>query len=898
VPVSRASAISKGDTTSAEDAADRNADVYCDSLSLNSDNGQAICKKHFVEGYLGDKSTQAGGAQVDMYGAGVAERNKDYKQIPDGVCSAYIDAAKGSDKAEKSLSNLKDSEKSEAVKACNSGFRYGLQAGESCSALRLNTKSAVSRDACAAGQNLADLHIFTPDEASGHAKGLSEKEIGSTGNDEGGGQAEDIENACDVNPNPLTWIVCPIIDGINETVKTIDDIITGLLDVGNNDGKVSPNKIFCDKSTAVEDEENCLAYHAAWQSFRNIALGLLVIAVLVALIAQALGTELLDAYTLRKALPRALIAAIGITLSWEIMQFFVALSNALGFGVRFLIQEPFVHAGLDKASLGGGGSTAVALIGLGAIASLTIFGLLSFAVTALIAILVAVVVLILREMVIILLAILAPIAIVCYILPNTQNYYKFWSDSFIRALLMFPMIIAMISIGRVFSAIATTGGGLVAQVIGFAAYFAPYFMIPLTFRFAGTVMSTVGNFAQSSSQGASRGLQQYRAGKRQETGEKRKAAIGRMQTNQFLNENRNSERGRRYAKRANSLLSNITSPGAAAKIHGGKALNALGIDSSMGKSILSQIGQTKLDHSQKLGNKLNELGYNDRALSALGGMSDYSPSSLRETIAGLEASDNPNDHIAATQLANSADFLTKNLRKDEEMWRADVGIAAGFARASQGFMSSAEIADKANDIGGHEGGGALAAGFVTQAQLAAQRAGVLDAKPGYGVQIDKDGKYFGVGYHLDKDGNITDSEADQKRLIAHQVKRILTTGQQEYQGAKGPSVKRMSGGLRAILQAGGFDENGNGSIHYQDENNKPVSIAINKADVERVAAMLGTAQADYSGTAPATSAEIQKIVESAGLSGDTLAAYQRGRRDNIDPSRQGQPDPGEQNTPG
>jgi hypothetical protein len=78
----------------------------------------------------------------------------------------------------------------------------------------------------------------------------------------------------------------------------------------------------------------------------------MVIAGLVVVIAQALGTELLDAYTLRKVLPRILIAAVGITLSWQLMEFFVTLTNDLGYGVRHLTSAPFGHLGGDSLNLG------------------------------------------------------------------------------------------------------------------------------------------------------------------------------------------------------------------------------------------------------------------------------------------------------------------------------------------------------------------------------------------------------------------------------------------------------------------------------------------------------------------------------------------------------------------
>ena len=89
-----------------------------------------------------------------------------------------------------------------------------------------------------------------------------------------------------------------------------------------------------------------VAFKAAWNSFRLLALGIIVIAGLLMIISQALGFELFDAYTIKKTLPRILVAGIGITLSWQLLAFFVTFSNALGIGVRALIYSPFPGGGL------------------------------------------------------------------------------------------------------------------------------------------------------------------------------------------------------------------------------------------------------------------------------------------------------------------------------------------------------------------------------------------------------------------------------------------------------------------------------------------------------------------------------------------------------------------------
>lgn len=332
-------------------------------------------------------------------------------------------------------------------------------------------------------QNAIDLGLLDKD-GNPTGKTVADSGSGSTGT---GDDEEQLQ--CESSSFGLGWIICGVIDMLTNVVEAVDGIITNLLEVNNN-------KIFCMSG------DTCEAYYTAWQSFRNIALGLMVVMVLLAVISEALSMDILDAYTIRKALPRVLIAGVAITLSWSLMQFAVQVSNDLGFGIRHLIYAPFasLHGAIDITFQGGFATLFFGTVGYLLVGAA---GILAYVGTALLAVGVAVVVLILRQILITLLIILAPVAIVLYILPNTQKYYKIWWESFIKALLMFPLIAGMIAAGRVFSAIALSQGGSlgIGQLIGFVSYFAPYFMIPLTFKMSGAAMGALGGAIQGRADG-------------------------------------------------------------------------------------------------------------------------------------------------------------------------------------------------------------------------------------------------------------------------------------------------------------------------------------------------------------------------------------------------------------
>ncbi|HSX30397.1 MAG TPA: hypothetical protein VLE99_00565 [Candidatus Saccharimonadales bacterium] len=235
----------------------------------------------------------------------------------------------------------------------------------------------------------------------------------------------------------LNWIFCTVIELGLKAGNTLDSWITSLLNIdvqGTFDTSTKSGK----------------GYYTAWNSFRIIATGLLIIVGLVMVITQALGVEVFDAYTTRRVLPRLLIAAVAISLSWPLMKFIITFFDTLGFDVRALIYAPFSHAGSGfnfTDSLIADGAVGIALWTLG-------FASLLLILSAVVALMVGVVILVFRQVAIILLVVLAPIGIVFSILPGTQRLWQMWWENFIGLMLVFPMISAVIAICHVFSAVA------------------------------------------------------------------------------------------------------------------------------------------------------------------------------------------------------------------------------------------------------------------------------------------------------------------------------------------------------------------------------------------------------------------------------------------------------------
>lgn len=311
---------------------------------------------------------------------------------------------------------------------------------------------------------------------------------------------------CEIlDSNPLNWFGCPIVTGLQTTVNGLNAAIDAMLTVKTT----GPGSIFSPE------------YKTAWSSFRALAIGIIIIGGLIMLASQAMGLEILDAYTFRKVVPRLIIAVILTAISWELLRFLVTLSNDAGNSVRAIIYQPFQGLGgpLGEAlRIGNSAKIVSTLVSLAGLFVLGLPAILSFVATAALAVGIAFIILLTRQMIIIFLVIVSPFALACYVLPNTQKVFDFWKGTLLSMLVVFPIISAMIAIGRVFSVVAygtTAAGGipLIQQVTAFIAFFLPYLLLPFAFRLAGGAIATIAGIANDRGKGAFDRLSNYRGTK-------------------------------------------------------------------------------------------------------------------------------------------------------------------------------------------------------------------------------------------------------------------------------------------------------------------------------------------------------------------------------------------------
>jgi len=282
----------------------------------------------------------------------------------------------------------------------------------------------------------------------------------------------DQASSCSIDG--IGWIICPV---VNFLAKIADGAFKYL---ANNFLSTSASIVSTDSDT-----------YRAWTVMRSIANVAFVIAFLIIIFSQITSVGISN-YGIKKLLPRIIIAAILVNLSYFICQIAVDLSNILGYSLQSLL------AGLVPPSTGisgtwSGGSfwtnTAGGVIAVGAgaaIAWASLAALIPVLLAAVVALIMILFILVARQALIILLVVLSPLAFVAFLLPNTSDWFKKWQKAFTAMLMLFPIIALVFGASRfasgiltdVFSANEAGDTNNLGQIVSAAILVLPLFVVP------------------------------------------------------------------------------------------------------------------------------------------------------------------------------------------------------------------------------------------------------------------------------------------------------------------------------------------------------------------------------------------------------------------------------------
>lgn len=246
------------------------------------------------------------------------------------------------------------------------------------------------------------------------------------------------------------------------------------------------------------------AVRRQWGNLLNVANAILIIAFLVVIYSTATSTGGLSNYDIKKLLPRIIIFAMAINLSYYICMALVDLSNILGHGIFGLFLGG--KAG-DAPQLVDRAKETAQVISpeVGVITTVAIVAILIFLVgpPIIIALLTILFALVVRGMALMILVIISPVAIASYLF-NSQGLSKgftMWRDNYIKLLLVYPLFMLVWAGSRVVSSLnpnnpnaALAIFGLLMEVI---CLIAPAMSILPLFKMSGDIMGKATIAAQN-----------------------------------------------------------------------------------------------------------------------------------------------------------------------------------------------------------------------------------------------------------------------------------------------------------------------------------------------------------------------------------------------------------------
>jgi MFS family permease len=366
------------------------------------------------------------------------------------------------------------------------------------------------------------MNFWAPKYADWLVTGTSNKpqSAGPTANP----QDQNASTATSCAIDGIGWLVCPVMTFMGKVVDATYGLVSALLAVP----PLNTNPTNTDPSNSI---------YSAWSAMRTIANVAFVIAFLIIIFSQLTGVGI-DNYGIKKLLPRIIIAAILVNLSYFICAIAVDLSNILGSSLKSFfdgIQANIVSApSFGSTGLTGWAGLTQGVITGGAVVALVgVFGGFSLLFPALIAAVLTIVVVFLtltiRQALIIILIVISPIAFVAFLLPNTMNLFKQWQKLLTTLLLMFPIIAAIFGGSALASVvIMNSSSSFPVQIMGALVAIVPLALTPIIMKSSGSLLGSIGSKIQGYSKKPSEALNKAAAGVRsREQAAKNTAAMNR-----------------------------------------------------------------------------------------------------------------------------------------------------------------------------------------------------------------------------------------------------------------------------------------------------------------------------------------------------------------------------------
>lgn len=305
--------------------------------------------------------------------------------------------------------------------------------------------------------------------------------------------------SCDVQG--IGWIICPVsnwlADGIDYMYSALQEFL---------------------KTKPLETTNQNSGIYLAWVIMRNISNVAFIVAFLVIIYSQLTSIGISN-YGIKKMIPRLVIAAVLVNLSFTFCAILLDLSNIAGYafqdafmGIKNTIStvgentstwtwSEVISTALSNGALAVGAGYAVSLV----LTTELLPMLVPAATLAGLTLLFILLIMAARQALIIILIIVSPLAFVCYLLPGTEKWFKKWRDLFLTMLVFFPAFAVVFGGAQLAGIIiiqnAAGPNGAIMHILGMLVQIIPLAITPLIMKLSGGVLGKFAGFVNDKNKG-------------------------------------------------------------------------------------------------------------------------------------------------------------------------------------------------------------------------------------------------------------------------------------------------------------------------------------------------------------------------------------------------------------
>lgn len=252
----------------------------------------------------------------------------------------------------------------------------------------------------------------------------------------------DLPNVGEIASDVLTdMIICPVVKGVFSGVQVLMNVVVN--------AQLDVKPLLNNGNTPTRDDDNAGLY-ASWRAFRDFANIFLVFGVMAVVFSQATSYGL-SAYGIKKLMPKIVIAAILINLSYFIcallIDVFNILGDSLGDTLMVAIQQSMAAAETSMTEQMNLGTALIGGLMLASFPMMIMLGLIF--IILLIVGFFAIFFLAARQVMIAFLVVVAPLAFIAWMMPNTEKHFKNWWSTFIKLLAIYPVVSVLMVISYI-----------------------------------------------------------------------------------------------------------------------------------------------------------------------------------------------------------------------------------------------------------------------------------------------------------------------------------------------------------------------------------------------------------------------------------------------------------------